>query len=95
MPEFGTPVAHISESAVWLRGLAPPFGVLLWAARSAIACLGCSLGWRGTARALHTLLPAVVRPSTQLGFGVRILVSGPAASRVSLRRLLRGVGPSR
>jgi hypothetical protein len=41
VPEVGRPAAHISESVVWPPGLALPFGGLLWAARSAVACPGC------------------------------------------------------
>ena len=44
MPEFGRPAVHISESIVGPPGLTPPFGCLLWAARSAVACLVCLNG---------------------------------------------------
>ena len=90
VPEFGRPAGHIRELDVWLLGLhaavwqpSPgcPLGHHFSAAPRLL--LGCSLGWRGTARLLHTPLPTVVRPSTQLGFGVRFLVSGPVA-RASL-----------
>ena len=37
----------IRESKVWASGLTPPFGHLLWAARSAVACPGCP--WDGAA----------------------------------------------
>eukprot|EP00964_Phaeocystis_antarctica_P094231 scaffold60978_cov49-Phaeocystis_antarctica.AAC.1 len=37
------------ESRVWPSGLDPPFGRLLWAARSAAACPGCCCPWGGAA----------------------------------------------
>ena len=50
VPEFGRSAAHISESIVGPPGLTPPFGCLLWAARSAVACPVCLWGgaaWHG------------------------------------------------
>ena len=50
VPEISRPTAQISESVVSPPGLAPPFGRLLWAARSAVACPGCLWGgaaWHG------------------------------------------------
>eukprot|EP00964_Phaeocystis_antarctica_P056542 scaffold33352_cov27-Phaeocystis_antarctica.AAC.1 len=44
------------ESRVWPSGLVPPFGHLLWAARSAAACPGCP--WSGSAwHGDYALLP--------------------------------------
>ena len=53
------------------------------------------LMWRGTARALHSYPPMVVRPGSTLlsGSEVRFLASGPAARRTLL--LPRGVGLAR
>ena len=47
VPEFGSSSAMTHESKVWPSGLDPPFGRLLWAARSAAACPGCP--WGGAA----------------------------------------------
>ena len=65
VPEFGRPAAHIRESIVGPPGLTPPFGCLLWAARSAVACPVCLWGgaaWHGGC----ALLP---RWWSALGFG--------------------------
>ena len=47
VPEVGSFNAITRESKVWASGLTPPFGHLLWAARSAVACPGCP--WCGAA----------------------------------------------
>ena len=41
VPEVGSSNAITRVSKVWASGLTPPFGRLLWAARSAVACPGC------------------------------------------------------
>jgi hypothetical protein len=53
VPEVGSFNAITRESKVWALGLTPPFGHLLWAARSAVACPGCpwcGAAWHGAAR---------------------------------------------
>ena len=47
VPEVGSSNAITRVSKVWASGLTPPFGRLLWAARSAVACPGCP--WDGAA----------------------------------------------
>ena len=66
VPEVGRPAAHISESVVWPLGLALPFGGLLWAARSAVACPGCPWGgaaWHGGCALISRWWSAPAAPS--------------------------------
>ena len=94
VPEVGRPAAHISESVVCPPGLSLPFGGLLWAARSAVACpaaRGVARPGTGVARLSPDggpprQLPAVgVRGSIPrvgpLGTGVRPCCCGVSASR--------------
>ena len=66
VPEFGSSSAMTHESRVWPSGLDPPFGRLLWAARSAAACPGCPWGgaaWHGDCALLPRWWSAPAAPS--------------------------------
>ena len=65
VPEFGSSSAMTHESKVWPSGLDPPFGRLLWAARSAAACPGCPWGgaaWHGDSAPLPRWWSAPAAP---------------------------------
>jgi len=92
VPEVGRPAAHISESVVWPPGLAPPFGGLLWAARSAVACPGCPWGgaaWHGGCALISRWWSAPAAPSCR---GSRFDSSCRAPQHGGTPLLLRGVG---
>jgi len=66
LPEFGSSNAITRESKVWASGLSPPFGGLLWAARSAVACPGCpwdGAAWHGGCALLPRWWSAPAAPS--------------------------------
>ena len=94
VPEVGSFNAITRESKVWASGLSPPFGPLLWAARSATAWPGCPWGgaaWHGYCALLPRWWSAPAAPAV----GVRGSIPrvGPRGIAVSLRLLCCGVEP--
>ena len=66
VPEVGSFNAITRESKVWASGLSPPFGGLLWAARSAVAFPGCpwdGAAWHGGCALLPRWWSAPAAPS--------------------------------
>ena len=91
VPEFGRPAAHIRESVVGPPGLTPPFGCLLWAARSAVACPVCLWGgaaWHGGCALLPRWWSALAAPScrgSRFDSSCRVPAAGAAPPAAGIR----------
>ena len=91
VPEFGRSAVHISESIVGPPGLTPPFGCLLWAARSAVACPVCLWGgaaWHGGCALLPRWWSAPAAPScrgSRFDSSCRVPAAGGAPPAAGIR----------